>query len=292
MTQFSSLPTRFSFFKPHDPADPRQTLFSGNIPKETSGPTASALLIKESLLKIPKFHGTKSFGEYCFWHQRLLQNSGMSTCFWIWDIICHDKGITFWCLKVMEDYGLATRDNVPWLKGFLKGRGFGRCEGFSIMRVTLTSIIMVQWKMSPFNSSYLSNTAIFHWTISMGEGVFANCFGIYIYMFPLQSLKLTQLFFLEGERAGWRIFWVRAFHNECRWPCVSQRPPQPAQRLCYLTLKITSANHTVVRPDWLYNTFCGMWVMKKGPRVFIWGYISGCFRLYIYIWWYSGNHKS
>ena len=205
MTQFSSLPTRFSFFKPHDPADPRQTLFSGNIPKESSGPTASALLIKESLLKIPKFHGTKSFGEYCFWHQRLLQNSGMSTCFWIWDIICHDKGITFWCLKVMEDYGLATRDNVPWLKGFLKGRGFGRCEGFSIMRVTLTSIIMVQWKMSPFNSSYLSNTAIFHWTISMGEGVFANCFGIYIYV----SSPITEAhtaFFFGGRKSRMKDF--------------------------------------------------------------------------------------
>ena len=30
---------------------------------------------------------------------------------------------------------------------------------------------MVQWKMAPHNSSYLSNTAMFHWTMIMGGGV-------------------------------------------------------------------------------------------------------------------------
>ena len=144
MTQFASSPTNFKKTKIN--------LWGWNIPKESIGPTASPLLIKESLLQIPKFHGTKKFWrQFCFdirfcykIPERLLFEFGIEY------YICHDKGIRccyflhsqlFFVSRekkqVMEDYGLARSENVPWLKGFpcKTKAGEGRFEGFNTTRV-------------------------------------------------------------------------------------------------------------------------------------------------------------
>ncbi len=49
-------------------------------------------------------------------------------------------------------------------------------------KITLPPIIIVQWKMGPSNSSYLSSTAMFHWTtINYGRksinGMVASCWN-------------------------------------------------------------------------------------------------------------------